>query len=113
MILLINPRTSKSSEVNSKFFREPNSGLLYLVAILELNEIPIEILDLEQYRSLSDIDLTEIVKEKIKDYNIFGITSLTNTFHIALDIAKIIKKRNKNNFVIMGGPHVSFLYREI
>lgn len=113
MILLINPRTSKSSEVNSKFFREPNSGLLYLAAILELNEIPIEILDLEQYRSLSDIDLTEIVKEKIKDYNIFGITSLTNTFHIALDIAKIIKKRNRNNFVIMGGPHVSFLYKEI
>lgn len=113
MILLINPKTSKPSEVNSNFFREPNSGLLYLAAILELNDIPCEILDLEQYRGLTDIEFSDVVQERIKDYNIFGITSLTNTFHIALDIARIIKKRNKNNIVIMGGPHVSFLYKEI
>ena len=113
MILLINPRTSKSSEVNSKYFREPNSGLLYLAAILELNNIPCEILDLEQYRGFTEIELAIIIKERVQDYNIFGITALTNTFQIALNIAKIIKKRNRSNLVIMGGPHVSFLYKEI
>ena len=49
MILLINPKTSKTSEVQREFFREPNLGILYLTAILELNNIPTDILDLEQF----------------------------------------------------------------
>ena len=113
MILLINPRTSKSSEVHSPFFREPNLGLLYLAAVLDLNEIPVDVLDLEQFRDLSEIELYDVIKEKLIGYSIFGITALTNTFHIALDIARIIKNHDANNIVILGGPHVSFLYEEI
>jgi len=113
MILLINPKTSKSSEVSSKFFREPNSGLLYLAAILDLNDISVDILDLEQFRDLNELELSEVIKEKITGYRIFGITSLTNTFHISLEIAKVIKNQDRHNLVILGGPHVSFMYKEI
>ena len=113
MILLINPKTSKSSEVSSKFFREPNSGLLYLAAILDLNDISVDILDLEQFRDLNELELTEVIKERVAGYRIFGITSLTNTFHIALKIARIIKYQDRNNLVVLGGPHVTFLYNEI
>jgi len=113
MILLINPKTSKSSEVSSKFFREPNSGLLYLAAILDLNDISVDILDLEQFRDLNELELTEVIKEKITGYRIFGITSLTNTIHISLEIARIIKYQDRNNLVVLGGPHVTFLYNEI
>ena len=113
MILLINPRTSKTSGEKLQFFREPNLGLLYLAAILDLNEIPVDILDLEQFRDLNQSELRDLVKERIKGYKIFGITSLTNTFHIALDIVRIIKNQDKNNFIILGGPHVSFMYKEI
>ncbi len=113
MILLINPRTSKPSEVRSQFFREPNLGLLYLTAILDLNDIPVDILDLEQFVDLNEVELENIIKERIADYKIFGITSLTNTFHLALRVARIIKNYDKDNYVILGGPHVSFIYKDI
>ncbi|MFX1298094.1 MAG: B12-binding domain-containing radical SAM protein [Promethearchaeota archaeon] len=113
MILLINPRTSKPLEERSKFFREPNLGLLYLAAILDLNDIPVEILDLEQFIDLNEAELENVIKDKIINYNTFGITSLTNTFHLALKIARIIKNYNKNSIVILGGPHVSFMYEDI
>ena len=95
MILLINPRTSKPSEVRSQFFREPNLGLLYLTAILDLNDIPVDILDLEQFVDLNEVELENIIKERIVDYKIFGITSLTNTFHLALRVARIIKNYDR------------------
>ncbi|MCK4380853.1 MAG: radical SAM protein [Candidatus Lokiarchaeota archaeon] len=113
MILLINPRTSKPSEVRSQFFREPNLGLLYLAAILDLNDIPVEIFDLEQFIDLDKDELENVIHERIIDYKIFGITSLTNTLHLALNTAKIIKNYDRNNYVILGGPHVSFMYEDI
>lgn len=113
MILLINPKTTKPTEIRKDFFREPNLGILYIAAILERYNIPVDILDFEQYIDLSKVELKKIISDLIVNYKIFGITSLTNTFHIALDIAKIIKKQDKNNYIILGGPHVSFLYKEI
>lgn len=113
MILLINPRTSKPSEVRTQFFREPNLGILYLAAILDLNDIPVDILDLEQFIDLNDYELESVLKERIANYRIFGITSLTNTIHLALNIARIIKNQDKDNYTILGGPHVSFMYKEI
>jgi len=113
MILLINPKTSKTSEVQREFFREPNLGILYLTAILELNNIPTDILDLEQFLDFTELEIKEQIREKAIEYQIFGITCLTNTFHIAIDIARIIKKQNRNNYVILGGPHVTFMYKEI
>ncbi len=113
MLLLINPRTSKPSEIRSRFFREPNLGLLYLAAILDLNDIPVEILDLEQFIDLNEYELENLIYERINDFKIFGITCLTNTFHLALNIARIIKNYNRNNYIILGGPHVSFMYEDI
>ena len=57
MILLINPKTSKSVEVQKEFFREPNLGILYLAAVLDSNNIPVDILDLEQYLDFEKIEL--------------------------------------------------------
>jgi anaerobic magnesium-protoporphyrin IX monomethyl ester cyclase len=113
MILLINPKTSKSHEVQKAYFREPNLGLLYLAAVLESHNIPVDILDLEQYLDFNKKELEDLIRRNIEDYRIFGITSLTNTFHLALDIARIIKDHNKNNYTVLGGPHVTFLYNDI
>ncbi|MFX1347019.1 MAG: B12-binding domain-containing radical SAM protein [Promethearchaeota archaeon] len=113
MILLINPKTSKSIEVQKEFFREPNLGILYLAAILDSNNIPVDILDLEQYIDFEKIRLKKVIKEKIHNYKIFGITSLTNTFHLALDLARIIKEKDKDNIVVLGGPHITFMYKEV
>jgi len=113
MILLINPKTTKPTEFQTDFFREPNLGILYLASILDQKNIPVEILDLEQYYGLENDEINEIIIEKIKQHDIIGITSLTNTFHLTVRIAKLIKNYNTKKIVVLGGPHVSFEYEEI
>jgi len=113
MILLINPKTSKPTEFQSEYFREPNLGILYLAAQLDKYDIFVDILDLEQYFQLPEFDLKRVIENKITDYNIIGITSLTNNFKFVLDIAKTIKNYDPKKMVILGGPHVSFLFNEI
>ena len=118
MILLINPKTTKPSEFQSEFFREPSLGILYLAAVLERYNLSVEILDLEQFYLEQDDDLNsefikDVILEKTKRHDIIGITSLTNTFYLAKQIAELIKKSNREKIIVLGGPHVSFQYHEI
>ena len=113
MILLINPKTTKSKEVQTQYFREPNLGLLYLAAILDQFSFHVDILDLEQYAHLENFDLKSLIKAKIEPYNIFGLTSLTNNYALTEEIIQIIKSLKPYSRIILGGPHVSFLYGEI
>ena len=113
MILLINAKTTKPSEVQTKYFREPNLGILYLAAILDKQNYPVDILDLEQYYNLDEKELEEQILTTVSNYDIIGITTLTNTFYSAINIAKLIKKSYENKFLILGGPHASFQYHEI
>ena len=113
MILLINPKTTKSTELQTEFFREPNLGILYLAAILDQRNVPVEILDLEQYLGLENDDVNDLIIERIKQHEIIGITSLTNTFHLTVKIAKLVKSYSSKKIVVLGGPHVSFKYEEI
>ncbi|MHA1670772.1 MAG: B12-binding domain-containing radical SAM protein [Promethearchaeota archaeon] len=113
MILLINPKTTKSTEINAEYFREPNLGLLYLAAILEDHGIPVEILDLEQFYLLNDSELDYIIENKIQGYSIFGLTTLTNNFSFTLQIIEKIRKLVPQSKIILGGPHASFLYEDI
>jgi anaerobic magnesium-protoporphyrin IX monomethyl ester cyclase len=113
MILLINPKTTKPSEFQSEYFREPNLGLLYLSSILDQHNIDVDIFDLEQYFNLSVEDLEDILKEISQKYFIIGITCLTNTYSFSINLARLIKKNNPNTVIVFGGPHVSFLYEHI
>lgn len=113
MILLINPKTTKPTEFQSEFLREPNLGILYLAAVLDQNNLNVDILDLEQYFNLDKPELEELILENIHNYQIIGITSLTNSFNIALKLVNLIKDYDNEKYVILGGPHVSFLYKEI
>jgi anaerobic magnesium-protoporphyrin IX monomethyl ester cyclase len=113
MILLINPKTTKPSEFQSEYFREPSLGLLYLTALLERYNMDVDVLDLEQYFDLSLDEIESFFKEISGEYSIFGITCLTNTYKYSINIAKFIKKYNPNAVIVFGGPHVSFLYNTI
>ncbi len=113
MILLINPKTCKNHSKKEVCVREPNLGLLYLAAILDSRDIPVDILDLEQYRTVEINSLNELIKEKTRKYHIIGITCLTNTFHLAINIARTIKSHHPEKIVILGGPHASFQHEQI
>jgi radical SAM superfamily enzyme YgiQ (UPF0313 family) len=113
MVLLVNPKTSKPTERNSSYFREPNNGLLTLAAVLDNNGINVELLDLEQFLGLSELQREKIIIESASGHKIIGITCLTNTFHKAQTIARKIKSSFREKYIVMGGAHVSFLYKSI
>ncbi len=113
MILLINPKTSKPTEIQTEYFREPNLGILYLAAILDRHNYPVDILDLEQYYDFNEKELEQLILNNVRKYDIIGITSLTNTFYVAIKIVKLIKTAYPHKYIILGGPHVSFQYQEI
>lgn len=113
MILLINPKTTKPSEFQSEFLREPNLGILYIAAMLDRHGLDVDIFDLEQYFELNEKSIRDVIIEKIRDKKVIGITSLTNTSDLALKIVNIIKEYSREKLVVLGGPHVSFYYKEI
>ncbi|MHA1728576.1 MAG: B12-binding domain-containing radical SAM protein [Promethearchaeota archaeon] len=112
-VCLINPRTSKERKDNKSrqqknYLREPPTGLLILTAILEMRGFTVEIVDCSILE-----DTFNYIRENAEKYRLFGVTSLTNTFYRAIQIAKTAKRFNPNVYIVMGGPHVSFTYEEV
>lgn len=112
-MLLINPKTTKPTEIKTSFFREPNNGLLYIAAILERNDIDVELFDMEQFLHLNKNTIRKTIINATSPHKIIGITSLTNTFQEAMKIAEIIRNEYPQKIIVFGGPHVSFLYETI
>jgi len=96
-ILLVNPSMPKE-ELFLEAEKLPPLGLCYLAAILERNGIQADIHD--------DYLLNwgnERVAELAQDYDVIGITGLTATSLVAIDLAK----RLRNKFLICGGAHAT------
>jgi len=62
-----------------------------------------------------DFFLWEEIREQIKKYNpdVVGITSKSQNFSSARIVASIVKQINKNIVVILGGPHVCMVGKDI
>jgi len=82
----------------------PHLGLAYLAAVLEENDIQVEILD-AQVERLSWKDLKKKYLQSKPD--IVGISSLTEMRFESFKSAQIAKKSLPESIVIMGGPHAS------
>ncbi|MFX1295528.1 MAG: B12-binding domain-containing radical SAM protein [Promethearchaeota archaeon] len=105
-VLFINPRT----ELISKFKiyrREPPNGLLILCAILENVGFDVSFFD---YSVQKPSELKSYLSENPK---IVGITSLTNTHNLAMEILNRVKQISPSSITIYGGPHATFKYVDI
>jgi len=109
-ILLIRPPTKNLiSTPVPKYIVEnqgiyPPLGLMYVASYIRKNtNNEVFILDCE----LEDLDYDEI-KKKIEKINpcIVGIQTLTFSLIDALNVAKIVKRIDKNIILVMGGRHV-------
>lgn len=93
---------------NEQFFemeKLPPLGLAYLAAVLEQNGIQADIHD-NYLLNWSEDKVIELAQ----DYDVIGITGLTATSLVAIDLAK----RLKNKFLICGGAHATlFPYQMI
>jgi len=106
-VLLINPQNPLK---NAQVWESISLGLLYLAAVLDNEGITCKILDLNR-----DISMFKLIPSvlKILKPDIIGITCTSMTYLSALAIATIIKEFSSETIIIMGGPHVSFLYEAI
>ena len=88
----------------------PSLGLAYIAATLERNSISIKLLDARGNNSTIENILEEVKKY---DPHIVGITCMTPSFAISVEIAKTIKSNYNDTCIIMGGPHVTPTAKDI
>jgi len=110
-VLLINPPWRLSKE--ARFLRlhsiSPPLGLAYMAAVLELNEIEVEILD----AAVEELSLAEIV-QRVEQYNptMVGVTATTPLIFVAAETIRAIKRHLPSVVTILGGVHISALPKE-
>lgn len=85
-------------------------GLLYIATKLRDSGFECKIVDM----SFHDLD-TENLRSIVKEYSpdIVGITTMTYTYYTVLEISHIIKSVDPRIYIVLGGPHATFLSREI
>jgi radical SAM superfamily enzyme YgiQ (UPF0313 family) len=108
-VLFINP-----PYFNSKYkligLVAPPLGIAYMAAVLEENDIDVDIIDaaaLEMSWETLESEIRRISPQ------IIAITALTPTIYHGLQTAELAKKTCPEAMVIMGGYHPSFNYQEI
>jgi len=110
-ICLINPPwvTKKGNVWREIRAIMPPLGLLYLAAVLEKENIPVDVLDFQAGSSnWEEIETT--LREKEYDY--YGITGTTSIISHAYRIAEIIKRYHPQAKIILGGVHATALPEE-
>ena len=99
-VTLINPPSPFL--IDERMF--PPLGLLYVASSLEKAKIDVDVLDLNGIAAYEN----EVTKTAEKsENNIFGISSTTPQFPVAIRILKAIKSVKPESMVIIGGPHPS------
>lgn len=105
-VVLINPYTPINRALT---IIHPPLGFGYIINQLNKFDHNIKYIDLV-WESDFEVALNKCIKE-FED-SIILITSVSQTYHIALKIAKYIKNMVEKCNIILGGPHVTFTAKE-
>ena len=97
---------------------KPPMGLLYLGTTLKQAGYDVKIIDLNVEIGFPLKSIKELLDESFRVIkqqcsHVIGFTSMFQNFPIALALAKRLKENNPELIVIMGGPHATFLSKEI
>lgn len=107
-VLLINaPSPSPSSIISHRIQGIPPLGLGYIATYLINSNFRVKIIDLA-IDSSTIFDVIEIIE--MKKPRIVGISTSTESYNNGIRIAEIVKERDKEIYVVMGGYHVTFEY---
>jgi len=108
MIQLINPKYDMGTlfgKTRRLKYAMPPLGLAYLVAVLEKNNVKVELID--DY--VTDIGIDGIIKKiKEKNPNLVGISCLTPSALEVYNLAKKIKAIKPDIKIILGNVHASY-----
>ncbi len=108
-VTFINP-----PQTNSKYkflgVVAPSLGIGYMAAVLEQNNIDVDVLD----ASALELTYDEIGQEILKrNPDIVSISALTPTIGVALDTADKVKQVKPDTVVVLGGYHPTFEYESV
>ena len=90
--------------------KNPPLGLAYLASYIRKDEYNPLIVDLNIV-NYSNEELCEIIKKH--NPSVIGISFMTNQYGESLMLAKLIKTCLRSTYIVVGGPHVSALPKEI
>lgn len=109
VLLAVPPGIDKLELYKVLGLKAPPLGLAWIAAVLERAGHKVRIID----SPTEGIDLRTFMGE-VKSWqpDVVGITAITPTVYKAYETAKAIKEYDKDLPVIMGGPHVTFMYEE-
>ncbi len=88
----------------------PCLGLAYIAAVLEKNNIDVEIID-DFVFGLGELRILNMIKEKKID--IVGISCLTSSAPVAFSLIRKIKEYNGNILTVLGNIHASVFAEDI
>lgn len=109
-VLLVNyPFNIKKYYLDEQYTPE-HLGLEYLATILRTSEFNVRIIDGVSIPVSEDEVLKECLSPK---YKLIGFTTYQSTFQDTLRITKIIKNKQDNAHLTLGGTHVSFNPKEV
>ena len=77
---------------------DPPLGLMYLSGVLEQNGIDVSISDLAGKKRQEWPDL-------IPQADIYGMTVFSASLNTSREIAKVMREKNRDAVVVVGGPH--------
>ncbi|MFP3211945.1 MAG: radical SAM protein [Thermoproteus sp.] len=109
VLLAVPPGIDKLELYKVLGLKAPPLGLAWIAAVLEMAGHKVRVID----SPTEGVDLKTFINE-VESWSpdVVGITSTTPTIYKAYDAAKAIKEYDKDLPVIMGGPHVTFMYEE-
>ncbi|MCD6326993.1 cobalamin-dependent protein [bacterium] len=104
-LLLINPpRTTKY------FAQLPPAGLAYIASHVRANRVDVDIIDAANLH----IDHAETLRRATDARpDLIGITVVSGTHESASKLGEALKSRMPDTKIVLGGPHVHFLYQEM
>jgi anaerobic magnesium-protoporphyrin IX monomethyl ester cyclase len=91
-------------------YQNPIIGLATMAAVLEKNGYEVSVVDCPRLH-MSHEDLKREIARLEPD--IVGITCVTATFSSALQAARVIKESYSRALIALGGPHATFMDRQI
>jgi anaerobic magnesium-protoporphyrin IX monomethyl ester cyclase len=123
-VILINPpQVFTKNQVASGI--TPPLGIAYLAAVLEQNEVTVDIIDavglepgtitpFEKETFVRGLTFEDIVSRLDDDVKIVGISNLFSfAYPVVQELCRQIRAHNSNIQIVLGGPHPSALYAEI
>jgi len=110
LILLVNPAyLDKVYGTRGAPTLKPPLGLSYVAATLEQSGFKTEILDANA-EFLSPEETAERIINSQAKY--IGFTSVTSTIPLVCKVSSLVRARNGNSVIFVGGPHVTFAATE-